>query len=447
MRFRGTVILLAVFVVLGVYVYFTEYRGKEERQQQQAAEKKVVHFEPKDVGEITLKHDNTTITAVRKGEKQWQITNPPGIEADSDEWERLAQSISDIQREDSIPASTADLANFGLDKPPVEIAVKLAAGRTTTIQFGSENPRKTLNYLKISDSNDVLLSPSKADAFKKTLTDLRNKKVVEVEATVIDSVKFQDITLQKSGEDWNLKTPLAAKADPSEVSMLLSTVQFSRATGFAEDSVDLKQAGLAPPAVQLTMHDGKANADRVLMFGKEAESGKYYAKDAARPMIFIVDSQIIDKLRRPVFDWRDKSIVQLNRDKIQEIEIARGPDKFSFKKVEADWKLPDGRKLQWDKVSSMLNTLEFEKAKDIIDSPKALSTYGLDAPKLQIAFKQGDSSPLQVAVGGNSKTPEGVYLKTSSNAAVMVVSMDVYDKFNVKVDDLVEAKPAAANSK
>src|SRR4051794_37841570 len=109
MRFRGTVILLAVFVVLGVYVYFTEYRGKEERQQQQAAEKKVVHFEPKDVGEITLKHDNTTITAVRKGEKQWQITNPPGIEADSDEWERLAQSISDIQREDSIPASTADL--------------------------------------------------------------------------------------------------------------------------------------------------------------------------------------------------------------------------------------------------------------------------------------------------------------------------------------------------
>src|SRR5690242_2591228 len=128
MRFRSTAILLAVFLVLGAYVYFTEYRGKDQRQQQQVAEKKVVHFQPKDVAELTLKHDGMTITGVRKGDKQWQITSPAGFEGDADAWDSLAQSISDIQRENSSTVPAADLPNFGLDKPIVEIAIKLAGG-------------------------------------------------------------------------------------------------------------------------------------------------------------------------------------------------------------------------------------------------------------------------------------------------------------------------------
>ena len=41
MRFKGTAALFLAFVVLGGYVYFTEFRGKEERQKQEEAKKKV----------------------------------------------------------------------------------------------------------------------------------------------------------------------------------------------------------------------------------------------------------------------------------------------------------------------------------------------------------------------------------------------------------------------
>src|SRR5687767_13036714 len=101
MRFRGTTALLGVFVLLGGYVYFTEFRGREAREQQEAAEKKAVRFEPKDVAELSLRYDGNTITGVKKGEGQWEITSPPGIQADSAAWDGLAQSISDIQREDT----------------------------------------------------------------------------------------------------------------------------------------------------------------------------------------------------------------------------------------------------------------------------------------------------------------------------------------------------------
>jgi len=109
----------------------------------------------------------------------------------------------------------------------------------------------------------------------------------------------------------------------------------------------------------------------------------------------------------------------------------------------SDWNLADGKKVQLDKVPGMLNALDFEKAKDIVDMPKALATYGLDKPKLEVSFREGSKDPVRVQFGSDSKTPEGIYLKSSDAPAVKVVSKDVFDKFNVKPEDIAEAPPAA----
>ena len=96
--------------------------------------------------------------------------------------------------------------------------------------------------------------------------------------------------------------------------------------------------------------------------------------------------------------------------------------------------------LPWEKISGVLNALAFEKAKDIIDAPKPLAAYGLDKPRLEASIAGGGD--FKVAFGGKSQTPEGVYLKLSSRPEVLVVTTDLYDKFNIKVEDLVEPTPA-----
>ena len=108
----------------------------------------------------------------------------------------------------------------------------------------------------------------------------------------------------------------------------------------------------------------------------------------------------------------------------------------------SDWNSPDGKKLQWDKVSGMLNSLEFEKAKDIIDAPKSLSPYGLDKPKVEAVFRQSSNEVARLAFGADSKMPEGIYIKVSGSTAVQVVSKDVFDKFNVKAEELIDNTPA-----
>jgi len=99
----------------------------------------------------------------------------------------------------------------------------------------------------------------------------------------------------------------------------------------------------------------------------------------------------------------------------------------------------------------MLNALDFEKVKDILDMPKALAMYGLDKPKLEVVLRQGNNELTRVQFGGDSKMPEGTYIRTSDTPAVKVAAKDIFDKFNVKTEDVVEApqpaQPAANKPK
>jgi len=452
MRFKGTTVLFLVFLVLGGYVYFTEFRGKEERQKKEEARKKAFPVDEKDIAEISLIYPDRTITGVKKGEKQWQITAPPGLEADPDEWQQLASNIPRIEREDTVGQNAQDLAPFGLKDPSVRVSAKLKDGKAIEILFGGENPKKTFNYAKLPGSNDVFLTASNwAKTFTKSVSDLRNKKVLEFEPDDIDNLKItegaKELEAQKSGENWQLKNPIDTRADSGEVTTFVSSIRFARANAFPDPPVDAKTAGLDPPVIRIALHDSKAKSDRILLVGRNSGTDKYYARDPSRDSIFIIDKDIADKARRPIFDWRDKSITKVDRDKIDHIEIRRGSETIAMIKAGSDWKLQDDRKLQWDKISSMLNTLDFEKAKDVIDAPKPLSTYGLDKPRIEVVLRQGSTELVRLAFGSDSKTPEGIYIRTSDGPAVKVVSRDVSDKVNVKAEDLIEAPPPAPAEK
>src|SRR5512135_542789 len=110
MRFKGTLVLLAACLLLGVYVYFYEIKGGEQRGKAKEAESQVWKLESKDVQQIDLLSRGQQISARRQGEKNWVLTSPRTLEADSDELDRLANSASNIRRESVIEADAGDLA-------------------------------------------------------------------------------------------------------------------------------------------------------------------------------------------------------------------------------------------------------------------------------------------------------------------------------------------------
>ena len=442
MRFRSTLVLLVVFAALGGYVYFAEYRGHDEREQKEASKKKLFPTPIKDVSSLSLTFPDHKFSAIKKDDKHWEFTEPQGMDADSDEWDMLVSSLGQIEKGSAV-STDANLAQYGLDKPVVEVTAKLKDGKTVGVLFGAENPKKSDSYAKLADSSDVFLSPlSASKSFQKSLTDLRNKKVLEFAPDDINSVRIEDgknlFEFQKSGMDWLVKKPLDLKADGEEISGFLDTIQAARASDFADSKLTLISAGLAPVTTKITLHDVKANSDRVLSLGNSPEKDKYYARDESRSAIMVIGKDVPDKARRPLIDWRDRSIAHFDQGSVDELEIVRGAEKISVKKQGSDWKLADGRKAQADKISSLLLAVEFERAQEIIDSPGNPAIYGLDKPRIEVTLRQGGKDVVGLKMGGATRNPVGSYLKVSTNPAVMTVAEDFFAKFSLKADDIAE---------
>ena len=442
MRFRSTYLLLAVVAVLAGYVYLAEYRGSDEREAQEASKKKLFSTPLNDVESLSLTFPDHRISARKIDETHWELIEPQGIDADSDEWNSLVASLGQIEKGSSV-STNPELAQYGLDKPAVTVLAKLKDGKTVGVLFGSENPKKSDTYTKLSEAPEVFLSPASAGkSFQKSLTELRNKKILEIAPEDIDSVRIENgksvLEFQKTGADWRVKTPMDLKADGEEITGFLGIIQSARAAEFAKADVSAASAGLSPPSVKVTLHDAKAKADRVLSLGSSPAKDQYYAQDSSRPAIMIIGKDVADKARRPLIDWRDRAIAHFDRGVVDELEIVRGAEKIAVKKQGPEWKFADGRKAQADKIMQLLIAVEFERAQEIVDAPGNLSKYGLDKPQIEVKMRQSGKDVLGLKFGADVRTPPGAYLMVAGNPAVMTVAEDFLAKFSLKIDDLVE---------
>ena len=443
MKFKGTASLFVLLIVLAAWVYFTDVRGREVREQVAEDAKKALPIDDQEISEISIIYPDHTITGIRS-DAGWNMTSPPGMEADSGEWDLLASNVLRIEREETVLSEDRDLEQYGLATPALRVIVEMSDGASHEVLFGNENPRKIYNYAKLGDSDEIFLAPSSwLRIFRKEVNDLRGKVVLAFEQDDIDRIEITGMNrlmLDRIDESWVLAAPIETRADEGEVSTFLGAVNFARASGFADERVDSSVAGFDEPSFRIVLHNEVDDRDHVLLLGREAdgEAGRYFARDEARDTIFIVDDDIFERANRPLFDWRDKSIASFDRDEVVEIELSRDEEQLVLRRSGDDWILPNGRKTKLDKVSGMLNALEFERSKEIIDSPGPPAQYGLGVPRLKVVLRGDGEEVLRFSLGADVDEPDGVYWKSAHETAVRVVSKDVFDRFNVTIADLIE---------
>ena len=120
-----------------------------------------------------------------------------------------------------------------------------------------------------------------------------------------------------------------------------------------------------------------------------------------------------------------------------EIELARGDDSLLIRKSGEEWMLPDGRVAAGSDVSGMLNAVQFERASAIVDSPGPLGGFGLASPPLEVTFRSSSADVLRFAFGADVGEDE-IYWKSEDEPAVKTVSKDVFDRFDVTMEDLID---------
>jgi hypothetical protein len=154
--------------------------------------------------------------------------------------------------------------------------------------------------------------------------------------------------------------------------------------------------------------------------------------------VFLVPSYLEATFNKSPFDLRDKTILKIDRDKVDRVEIVLPDRTTTIVKQGADWKLaaPIDARADFGAIEGVVGRLNSTPMKSIAadeaDAAK-LKEYGLDKPAATVRVSSG-SSKAELAIG-KSAGDGVVYAKDLSRPLVFTVESALWDELKKPADD------------
>jgi hypothetical protein len=292
------------------------------------------------------------------------------------------------------------------------------------------------------------------DYYKGTTTEqaeTKRKRILDIEARDLTHLEIvrtnQTIVLDKAGDRWDIKQPLAVRASAGAVNSVLDELEFAERTrGLSEKDVasaKLADFGFEPPRLRLTVQ-GKKQPVTLLVGGETPTKDALYVRVEGRKGIEVADKSIYDRLNKNLDDLRDRVVMDFVPAAATRVEIKSADRVIELTKsaatnVEPRWVIsrPLAARADQNKVSELLSALTNLRVMDFVsDDPKDVHTYQLEEPVHEVTVWTGDIG--RTLLLGHSPTNDTakVYAKLRSADSVFTVPTAGTEKFALQVNDL-----------
>ncbi len=465
MRFRNTVIVLILALLVGGYAYFTAYYSKPEPA------RKILNIQPGDIASIELKYPDRDIVLDRPKGGEWRLVKPIGVDADQTTANNLARAIADAELTRTVEDNPDNLEPFGLAKPATIVTVTTYKGQTLPgIEVGKTTPVGFSAYIRLTDKPAVMLTSSAfPSGMNKTVDQLRSRdlmtfKVDDITRFTLTKDNGQTIEVVREGDKWRIVKPGNYLADPTQVRQLLSTLVNAKVADFIADAPgSVTQYGLEKPHLTVTVY-GKGSASESLLFGfKQTEQGKdgVYVRRGERTPVYTVHQWVVSNLDRSVLDLRDKTVFNFDPSQVQSVDAKVGSAHFVLKRAAAGkWDITEGNATvpaDVPVVERFLDELRDLKGVSIMADPmQSPVPFGLDQPAVVVTLVGKDGKTIGtvklskitvkttgVPEPGETPGPRTEYYATSTaGSAVYSISDFTFSQLN-KPPALFHARPAA----
>ena len=237
---------------------------------------------------------------------------------------------------------------------------------------------------------------------------------------------------------WEITSPMRYSADPNVVGTILRELSTLSPVRTIADTVEnLSEYGLENPSASITVNQGLGKPLTLMLGDPNPSRTAYYAVDGATRRVFLIPSQINDNLRKTSDMLRNRTLFELDRDKVNEIILTKNDyqivirmDSFGTWRVEEPYRLPAER----DEVLNALNTIGGASVVTFVEEePKTLRRYGLTNPKLTATLKSMDGSINHTLSLGNVENGR-VFATTNKRKNVYAISLSVLEQLDRGAD-------------
>jgi hypothetical protein len=264
-------------------------------------------------------------------------------------------------------------------------------------------------------------------------TETKEKAFASVKAEDIDDIQIkaadgQTSRVQKTDGAWKITAPEEAPADQSELSSItsaLASLDIQRVVD--ENAVDLKQYGLEPAKVEVEFRaKGDKQPRRIQLGEKTPTGGDLYARLPSQKRVFLVSSFLDSTFNKNTFALRDKTIIKIERDKVDRIEIAADKKSVTLAKSGNEWQIvgPIMARADFAAVEGTLERLSSAQMQGIVSGDAAdLKKHKLDPPVATFTAAAG-SSRATLLFGETENAL--IYAKDAARPMVFTVAPTLY---------------------
>jgi hypothetical protein len=341
MRPRTLLILLAVVLALGAFIWFYERElpSSEERAEQA---KKVLTFEKDEVRKVTMEGPSGKVVfervaqekddkdskdddkdgeeapgeeALGEPESEWKITAPMQARADAFAVDGLLDSLADLEKTSTI--EKADRKAQGLDKPRATVRVETEDG-TRVLQIGAAVPTGGALIAALEgEDRSYVVSDSIWSQIDREPGSWRDRQLFRASRDAIARITLtvpgrQTMVLTQQNGRFRIESPFADRADKQRTDDLFADLSGLTAEQFL-DQPQLAPAamGLQPPQAVVEVAFQKGEPLRIEL-GAPASAEPEPPADptadpAAPPPAAPIYARVGSQLSRPGLAWRRPS--------------------------------------------------------------------------------------------------------------------------------------------
>ena len=202
--------------------------------------------------------------------------------------------------------------------------------------------------------------------------------------------------VQKTDGAWRLVEPAQAPADENELTSIttsLASLEVQRVVD--ANAADVKQYGLDPARIAVAFRSkGQKEPRRIELGEKTPTGGDLYARVVGEKRVFLVSAFLESTFNKTPFALRDKTVLKIERDKADGLELVEGSTSIQLAKKGSDWMLvkPVAARADYPAVEGALERLGSAQMVGITEAEAAsLAKYGLDKPTATMTVAMGSS--------------------------------------------------------
>jgi hypothetical protein len=364
MKFRGLAIACAVLLALSGVLYWSTHH-KTEKKVSANSSPVILKVDPASVTSLSIHRlDAVPVTLARTASGAWQITAPETLPANQQTVQDMLSTLSPLDAERVIATSGANLQNYGLSTPAVEIDVAEKNHAEQKLLFGDTTPTGDSAYAMVGGDPRVFTTYffHKSD-LNKSLNDLRDTRLVTADPDKMSRIDFirgkDEIDFDRNSRgNWQIEKPGPYRADTISVDSLADALSgvHMELTGEGSQNPD---AGFAKGTSIATAKISAPVGNQTLEIRKSGDH--YYAKSSVAPGAYLIDAAIADSLKKNLDDYRNKTVFDFSYNEPDQVDLEitgsnGAAQSWNLRRGGDDWWL-DGKKMDPDTVENVISSL------------------------------------------------------------------------------------------